>query len=59
MIPAIEEDGYDRAFSVVMTSSASVIRPIIHPSIPVLILAVIGSVTVGGLFLPAWLQESL
>lgn len=51
LIPAMEEDGYDTTFSAAVTASSSVIGPIIPPSIPVVIYALVGSVSVGGLFL--------
>jgi tripartite ATP-independent transporter DctM subunit len=51
LIPAMEEDGYDLTFSAAVTASSSVIGPIIPPSIPVVIFALVGSVSVGGLFL--------
>ncbi len=51
LIPAMEEDGYDTTFSAAVTASSSVIGPIIPPSIPVVIFAMVGSVSVGGLFL--------
>ena len=51
LIPAMEKDGYDKTFSAAVTASSSVIGPIIPPSIPVVIFALVGSVSVGGLFL--------
>ena len=51
LIPAMEQDGYDKTFSAAVTASSSVIGPIIPPSIPVVIFALVGSVSVGGLFL--------
>ena len=51
IIPAMEKDGYDKTFSAAVTASSSVIGPIIPPSIPVVIFALVGSVSVGGLFL--------
>lgn len=51
LIPAMEKDGYDTTFSGAVTASSSVIGPIIPPSIPVVIFALVGSVSVGGLFL--------
>jgi tripartite ATP-independent transporter DctM subunit len=51
LIPAMEEDGYDKTFSAAVTAASSVIGPIIPPSIPVVIFALVGSVSVGGLFL--------
>jgi tripartite ATP-independent transporter DctM subunit len=51
LIPAMKKDGYDSTFAAAITSASSVIGPIIPPSIPVIIYALIGSVSVGGLFL--------
>lgn len=51
IIPAMEKDGYDKTFSAAVTAASSVIGPIIPPSIPVVIFALVGSVSVGGLFL--------
>ena len=51
LIPAMKKDGYDSTFSAAITSASSVIGPIIPPSIPVIIYAMISSVSVGGLFL--------
>lgn len=51
LIPAMKRDGYDATFSAAVTASSSVIGPIIPPSIPVVIYALVGSVSVGGLFL--------
>lgn len=51
LIPAMEDDGYDKTFAAAVTAASSVIGPIIPPSIPVVIFALVGSVSVGGLFL--------
>lgn len=51
LIPAMEEDGYDKTFAAAVTASAAVIGPIIPPSIPVVIYALSGSISIGGLFL--------
>jgi len=51
LIPAMEEDGYDKTFAAAVTASAAVIGPIIPPSIPVVIYALSGSLSIGGLFL--------
>lgn len=51
LIPAMDDDGYDTTFSAAVTAASSVIGPIIPPSIPVVIFALVGSVSVGGLFL--------
>jgi tripartite ATP-independent transporter DctM subunit len=51
MIPAMERDGYSRAFSAAVTAASSVIGPIIPPSIIMIIYAFIMNVSVAGLFL--------
>ena len=51
LIPAMEEDGYDKTFAASVTAAAAVIGPIIPPSIPVVIYALSGSISIGGLFL--------
>ena len=51
LIPAMEKDNYDKTFSAAVTAASSVVGPIIPPSIPVVIYAMVGSVSVGGLFL--------
>ncbi|MBN1847576.1 MAG: TRAP transporter large permease [Deltaproteobacteria bacterium] len=51
LIPAMEKDGYSKTFSAAVTAASSIIGPIIPPSIPVVIFALVGSVSVGGLFL--------
>ena len=53
LIPAMKEAGYDKKFSVVITVSASLLGPIIPPSVAMIIYAyaVGGTVTVGGLFM--------
>lgn len=51
-IPEMEKHGYDRAFAGALTAASSVIGPIIPPSIPVIIYALIVSgVSVPALFL--------
>ncbi|MDG3039689.1 TRAP transporter large permease [Roseicyclus marinus] len=51
-IPEMEKHGYDRSFAAALTAASSVIGPIIPPSIPVIIYALIVSgVSVPGLFL--------
>ena len=51
MIPAMVEDGYEVEFSAAMTSVGATVGPIIPPSIPFVIYAAIGNVSVAGLFL--------
>ena len=51
-IPEMERHGYDRSFAAALTAASSVIGPIIPPSIPVIIYALIVSgVSVPALFL--------
>lgn len=51
-VPAMEKDGYSREFAASLTAASSVIGPIIPPSIPVIIYALIVSgVSVPALFL--------
>ena len=51
LIPAMIEDEYDPAFSAAITSVSSTVGPIIPPSIPFVIYAGVGSVSVASLFL--------
>jgi tripartite ATP-independent transporter DctM subunit len=50
-IPAMEEKGYSRSFSGALIAAAAVIGPIIPPSIPMIIYALIVQESVGALFL--------
>lgn len=59
LVPAMEEDGYDKTFAASVTAASSVIGPIIPPSIPIVIFALVGSVSVGGLFLAGMLPGIL
>ena len=53
-IPEMEKHGYDRSFAAALTAASSVIGPIIPPSIPVIIYALIVSgVSVPALFMAA------
>lgn len=49
-VKAMTERGYSREFSVGITGASSIIGPIIPPSIPIIIYAVIAEVSVGRLF---------
>jgi C4-dicarboxylate transporter DctM subunit len=51
LIPAMEMDGYETHYASAITASASIIGPIIPPSIPMVILGMVANVSVGGLFL--------
>ena len=49
-VKAMEENGFDTEFSVGITAASSLIGPIIPPSIPMLVYAVIASTSVAKLF---------
>lgn len=51
LIPAMVEQGFDVDFSAAVTASSSVIGPIIPPSIPFVVYALITGTSVGALFL--------
>jgi C4-dicarboxylate transporter DctM subunit len=51
MIPAMERYGYPREFATALTCSASLLGPIIPPSITMVLYAVAAGASVGGLFL--------
>jgi TRAP-type transport system large permease protein len=51
LIPAMEKDGYSKAFAAAVTAASSVIGPIIPPSIIMIIYAYIMKVSVAALFL--------
>jgi len=51
MIPPMTEEGYDIDFSAAVTASSSVVGPIIPPSIPMVVFALLSGTSVGGLFL--------
>jgi len=51
MIPAMERYGYPRDFATALTCAASLVGPIIPPSITMVIYAVSANVSVGALFL--------
>lgn len=51
MIPAMERRGYTREFATALTCSASLLGPIIPPSITMVLYAVAAGASVGGLFL--------
>ncbi|MSQ73809.1 MAG: TRAP transporter large permease [Betaproteobacteria bacterium] len=51
MIPAMERHGYSREFATALTCSASLLGPIIPPSITMVLYAVAAGASVGGLFL--------
>lgn len=51
LIPAMKKEGYDAPFSVAVTSSSSTIGPIIPPSLPMIILGTLATVSIGDLFI--------
>jgi len=51
MIPEMERKGYDRGFATGITISASLLGPIIPPSITMVVYAVSAGASIGGLFL--------
>lgn len=54
-IQAMNDNGYEPEFSCAVTAASSTIGPIIPPSVPVVIYAASGSVSVGRLFLAGFL----
>ncbi|HWR22720.1 MAG TPA: TRAP transporter large permease [Feifaniaceae bacterium] len=50
-IEAMKEDGYDLPFSCALTSATSTVGPIIPPSIPMVIYAMLSGASVGALFM--------
>ena len=51
LIPTMLEQGYDRDYSAAVCASASVIGPIIPPSIVMVVYAMTASISIGGLFI--------
>ncbi|MGO4890443.1 TRAP transporter large permease [Anaerobacillus sp. MEB173] len=51
LIPAMKKQGYDADFSAAVTSSSSTVGPIIPPSLPLIIVGTLASVSIGDLFL--------
>lgn len=58
-IPAMEEQGYTRAFSAAITAASSIVGPIIPPSIIMVIYASITGVSVGAMFTAAFIPGVL
>lgn len=50
LIPAMEEDGYDKSFAAAITAASSIIGPIIPPSIIMVIYGSLMNVSIAGLF---------
>jgi len=59
LIPSMIEDKYDPSFSAAITSVSSTVGPIIPPSIPFVIYAAMGSVSVAALFLAGFVPGLL
>lgn len=51
MVPAMERVGFSRSFAAAITQTSSVIGPIIPPSIPMIVYAVLAQQSVGEMFL--------
>lgn len=51
LIPAMEKAGFSRGFAAAITQTSSVIGPIIPPSIPMIVYAVLAQQSVGEMFL--------
>ncbi|GAL35872.1 TRAP-type C4-dicarboxylate transport system large permease component [Vibrio maritimus] len=51
MIPGMAKSGYDKPFAAAVTAASSTIGPIIPPSVPMIIVGTLTSISVGKLFL--------
>lgn len=51
IVPEMEKQGYDKEFSTALTASASIMGPLIPPSMPFIIYGVTAGVSIGNLFL--------
>ncbi len=51
MIPAMKKEGYGAGFSAAVTASSSTVGPIIPPSLPMIIVGTLASISIGDLFL--------
>lgn len=51
LIPAMEEEGYDKEFSTAITAASALQGPLIPPSLPAVQIAAVTSVSTGALFL--------
>jgi tripartite ATP-independent transporter DctM subunit len=51
MIPAMKKSGYSGGFAAALTASASTVGPIIPPSVPMIIVGTLTSLSVGRMFL--------
>jgi len=59
LIPAMKRAGYSGAFSAAVTQTSAVIGPIIPPSIPMIVFAVLAETSVGKLFVAGILPGAL
>ena len=59
MLPTMKERGYDKSFSASINAAAVVIGPIIPPSIPMIFIGVISSISIGKLFLGGFIPGLL
>ena len=51
MIPGMEKSGYDKPFAAAVTAASSTVGPIIPPSVPMIIVGSLTSISVGKMFL--------
>ncbi|WP_413377441.1 TRAP transporter large permease [Alkalihalobacillus sp. 1P02AB] len=51
MIPAMKKEGYGSGFSAAVTSISSTVGPMLPPSLPMIIIGTLASVSIGDLFL--------
>ncbi|MBT2678779.1 TRAP transporter large permease [Bacillus sp. ISL-35] len=51
LIPAMKKEGYGAGFSAAVTASSSTVGPIIPPSLPMIIVGTLASISIGDLFL--------
>jgi tripartite ATP-independent transporter DctM subunit len=51
LIPAMKKEGYGAAFSSAVTASSSIVGPIIPPSLPMIIVGTLASLSIGDLFM--------
>ncbi|MDA8235667.1 MAG: TRAP transporter large permease [Clostridia bacterium] len=51
LVPAMEEDGYDKEFSTAVTAASSIMGPIIPPSMTMIVYGVAAGASIGQLFL--------
>jgi tripartite ATP-independent transporter DctM subunit len=59
LIPAMKKDGYDVDYAAALIAAAATIGPIVPPSIPMIVFAVISNASVGKLFLSGAIPGAL